>query len=145
MADMLKVVPFVPEMVGAVRAAWDPEKASGPNRRLLLHLCQALAPYLRSYPRFIALFDEIPEFASEFSKAVLGCGAISSNRPNLRFRCDTCGCNISLGDGDSSEFGMIYHPKITLDSSEVCFCSRLCFVMQAGHNHCEICKRWEEW
>lgn len=149
MADMLKDVPFVPEMAGAIRAAWNPEKASGPLRGLLLRLCQALAPYLRNYPSFIVLFDEIPDFAIEFSKVALGCGAIYSKRPNLWSRCFTCGCDISLTDDDLSECGMIYHPKSTLavrdGSFEVWFCSRSCFSQQGSHDHCEICKRWEMW
>ncbi|KKY31156.1 putative btb poz domain-containing protein [Diaporthe ampelina] len=64
-AEMLKLVPFVGELEGAIRVAWDPEKAPGPHRRLLVSLCQALGPYLRGYPVILALFDEIPEFASE--------------------------------------------------------------------------------
>lgn len=148
-ADMLKIVPFAPEMVGAIRAAWDPEKASGPHRRLLLSLCQALAPYLHTYPEFIALFDEIPEFASEFSKAVLGCGV--SRRSGSSTRCDSCKNSISTTNTGLREEKPIYCPIRTLmglnRSFERWFCSIDCYKNMActrvEHDLCEICIREE--
>lgn len=151
LGDMLKGVPFAPEIEGAIRVAWDPEKAPGPHRRLLLSVCQALAPYLRDYPGIIALFDEIPEFASEFSKAVLGCGAISPEWPQPLSRCQGCGDDTSLWHGNLSKSGIIYHPNRTLGvlngSLEDWYCSRSSFQetkpYSDTHRHCEICKREE--
>lgn len=147
--DMLKSVPFVPEMTGAIRAAWDPDKASGPHRRLLLFLCQALAPYLRDYPGFIALFDELPEFASEFSKTVLGFGA--SKRSRSSTSCHNCEESISTKDADLRDEVTIHHSigaLTALDGSlEKWYCSKQCYEdenhTRINHDHCEICKREE--
>lgn len=149
MADMLMSVPFVPEMAGAIRVAWDPEKAPGPPRRLLLCLCKSLAPYLRDYPEFIALFDEIPEFASDFSKGVLGCGVPKRFRSSTT--CRTCGDSIPTKDADLRERETIYHLGGTLMGLNSTlgnwYCSRHCFEdmnhTRVKHHHCEICKRQE--
>lgn len=147
--DMLEGVPFVPEMARAIQAAWDPEKASGPHRRLLLSLCQALAPYLRNHPEFIALFDEIPEFASDFSKVVLGCG--TSQRYRSSTKCHSCQDSISTKDADLRKMVTIYHPIGTLaglnSSFERWYCSIGCYedtkYIRVNHDDCEICKRDE--
>lgn len=141
---MLKGVPFMAEITGAIRVAWDPEKAPGPHRRLLLSLCQALAPYLRDYPECLALFDEIPEFASEFSKAVLGCGAISSRRSQSRTECKSCGEGISTKDADLRESETIYHSTGNLKVLSEIYCSVDCYEEEGSkikHEHCEICKK----
>lgn len=147
--DMLKGVPFVPEVTRAIQAAWDPEKASGPHRRLLLSLCQALTPYLRNYPEFIALFDEVPEFASDFSKVVLGCGSSQPYRSSAK--CHSCQDSISTKDFDLGQRVTIYHPIGTLagrnSSFERWYCSIGCCedMRDVGvkHDDCEICKREE--
>lgn len=137
-------------MEGAIRVAWDPDKAPGPPRGQLISVCQALAPYLRDCPGIIALFDEIPEFASEFSKAVLGCGAISSMWPHPLSSCQGCGEDTSLWDGHLSDSGIIYHHKGTLGVldkflEEDWYCSKSCYQetnpSSGKHNHCEICQR----
>lgn len=144
--DMLEGVPFVPEMARAIQAAWDPEKAPGPHRRLLLSLCQALALYLRHYPEFIALFDEIPEFASDFSKVVLGCG--TSQRYRSSTKCHSCQYSISTRDAVLRERATICHPIGTLaglnSSFESWYCSIRCHEEEytgVRHDDCEICKR----
>lgn len=143
-ADMLKGVPIVPEMEGAIRAAWDPEKTPGPHRKLLLCLCQALSPYLSDYSGFMALFDDIPEFASEFSKTVLGYGAVSS-QPSQSFRkCQFCEAIISMKDADLRQDMTICHSTGTLKILTDHYCSPCCYEQEdfsVKHDNCEICKR----
>lgn len=144
-AEMLKGVPFVSEMADAIRAAWDPEKASGLPRGLLLSLYQALTPYLRGYPELIALFDEIPEFASEFGKAVLGRGAVFfSQRLLSPTMCQSCEGIIPLGDAKLREGDAICHSTGTLKVLSDIYCSVGCYRdenTKVKHDHCEICKR----
>lgn len=148
MGKMLNLVPFVSELEDAIRAAWDLEKAPGPHRRLLLSLCQALGPYLHGYSGILALFDEIPEFAAEFSKAVLGCGATFSRGTRSRTKCYGCGDNISTKVADLRADEAIFHPVGHIaalnDSQENWYCC-VCCCEGAGHsNHddCQICERY---
>lgn len=149
MDDMLKGVPFAPEIEGAIRVAWDPEKAPGPYRRLLLSLCQALAPYLRDCPGIIELLDEIPGFASEFSKTVLGCGTVSSSECQSMPTCLNCANGIDTELAKSRYCGIIYHPHgsfaVPDGRLDVWYCSRECAreksPFRIKHGHCEICKR----
>lgn len=146
-ANMMRGHPFVSEMEGAIRAAWDPEKASGPQRTLLLSLCQAVAPYLRDYPTMIALFDEIPEFASAFIKTVLGYGVISW--PSQSRVCQHCRNSISTNDADLRASEVICHSVGTLAAPDGSlgkwYCSRACYQkteqrFRFKHDHCMICK-----
>ena len=151
MAEMLKLVPFVGELEGAIRVAWDPEKAPGPHRRLLVSLCQALGPYLRGYPVILALFDEIPEFASEFSKAVLGCGATSSQGPQPFADCQFCEGIIPTKKADLREKEVIYHPignlaalNSSLGAWSCCIsCYKNAEHSTVKHDHCQICENIE--
>jgi hypothetical protein len=142
---MLKGVPFVAEMAGAIRVAWDPEKASGPHRRLLLSFCQALAPYLRGYPAILSLFDDIPEFASDFGKAVLDCGAL---RLFGGWRaCGGCGFSISMEDSDLRISKVIFHTAGTSIALHRPYCSMGCyedFCSSLKHDLCQICSREEK-
>lgn len=144
-ANMMRGLPFVSEMEGAIRAAWDPEKASGPQRALLLSLCQAAAPYLRNYPKMIALFDEIPQFASEFIKTVLGCGV--TLLPSRSRVCEDCRDDISTKDARLRKSQVICHSPGTLapeGSFGGWYCSRECYKdaphARFKHDHCTICK-----
>lgn len=145
-SQMMASVPFVSDMEGAIRAAWDPEKASGPQRTLLLSLCQAVAPYLRDCPQIIVLFDEISEFASDFIKTVLGCGAISwPPQPRV---CQVCRRGISTVDADLRASTVICHSTGTLavlnGSLGGWYCSRNCYekTQDSGfkHEHCHFCR-----
>lgn len=145
-ARMMAGVPFVSDMEGAIRAAWDPEKASGSQRQLLLSLCQAVAPYLRDCPRIIALFDDIPGFASDFSKAVLGCEATFLWPPQSR-ACQVCRRGISTKDADLRASTVICHSTGTLaalnGSLGGWYCSRNCYEKtqhpRLMHKHCQLC------
>lgn len=146
-AEMLKGVPFVSEMEGAIRAAWDGEKASGPPRTLLLSLCQALTPYLHGYPGILALFDEIPGFASDFSKAVLVYGSVLGvSQP-----CAECEETFPAKKAYLKESERVFRPILgTLTAlngaSEKWYCTRECLDIAreytcVKHDPCEVCER----
>lgn len=153
LVEMLKGLPFLSDLECGIRAAWDPEKAAGPHRTQLALFCQSIGHYLRKYPTIITLFDVFPEFASEFSKAVIGCFLDHSGKfqgPYER-ECDGCHALVQVDHEDTWEPGtnqVIYHPSgslAVLDGVvDDLYCSRECLEKvrspELVHPDCEICE-----
>ncbi|KAG6360898.1 hypothetical protein INS49_011966 [Diaporthe citri] len=65
-------ISFLPDIEAGIRAAWRADRVAGPARKQLLTVCCGLHPVLGDQESFISLLEEVPEFATEFLKALLG-------------------------------------------------------------------------
>lgn len=149
-AIMANRIPFLPDLEIGIRAAWKPEKAAGEPRSYLLLLAVSVSCYLRSYSSFISLLDEIPEFATAFSKLLIGSGEATKLMPVRRTQraCIACGKEIYLTEPHSGLCRLVYYMSGAImamnGDSEVYYCSKACFGKTAfhlWHIGCGICEK----
>ncbi|KAJ4391664.1 hypothetical protein N0V93_005283 [Gnomoniopsis smithogilvyi] len=69
-------IQFLPDLVTGIRAAWSLDRNTGPIRRELIRLCWDLSQCLGAEPSLVKLLDDIPSFAQDLVKALLGCPVI---------------------------------------------------------------------
>lgn len=149
-AIMANRIPFLRDLEIGIRAAWEPAKAAGEPRSYLLQLALSVSCYLRSYPSFISLLDEIPEFATAFSKLLIGSGEAAKLMPVRRTRraCVACAKEIYLTEPHSGLCRLVYYMSgavMTMNGdSEMYFCSKACFgktPFNLWHTGCGICEK----
>lgn len=127
-------ISFLPDIEAGIRAAWKGDRVAGPVRRPLMTVCSGLHPVLRDQKSFINLIGEIPEFATDFLKALLGCdGMQMSHAEDTRLVCCRCDSTILVPDhGEGKRFvkGALIWTPISLNihtKSRRLFCSKKCY------------------
>lgn len=149
-AIMANRIPFLPDLEIGIRAAWEPQKAAGLPRIYLLLLALSVSCYLRSYPSFTSLLGEVPEFATAFSKLMIGSGEAAKLMPVRRTRrtCMACHKEIYLTKPHSGLCPLVYYISGAImaanGDSEVYCCSKACFGKTAFHRWhigCGICEK----
>lgn len=88
-SSMYSEISFLYDLEAGIRTAWRADRITGPTRVELMTMATVLHPYLRYQPSFISLLDELPEFATDFVKALLGCPGVqhpTGREPRLRCR-----------------------------------------------------------
>lgn len=149
-AVMADRIPFLSDLESGIRTAWNSEKAAGQTRSFLIYLAGALSCYLKAHPSFMTLLDELPGFASEFSKFLIGIGEptkFTIDRRCLRV-CQVCRKEIYLTHARPGVLCPILYfaagPIVILNGdTEEWFCSKACLDKthsNVWHRNCGICE-----
>lgn len=89
-AAMSKRVPYLTDLEDGIRAAWMLDRNTDATRIPLLDLCRDTSPYLAGNPSFAELLDDVPEFASDLAKTLLGFRSPSLPRVQKDPVCGRC-------------------------------------------------------
>lgn len=103
-------------------------------------VCSGLHPVLRNQQSFIRLLEEIPEFATDFLKALLGCSGLQRTwndpvQPKCR-QCESTVLDTTNGEEDKKFVkGALVCTPISLDiytEPRRIFCSKECYNKGRG-------------
>lgn len=127
-------ISFLPDLEAGIRAAWRPDRVAGPVREQLMSVCSGLHPVLRNQTSFMRLLEEIPEFATDFLKALLGCAGLQRDLDGPpRLKCRQCkSAVLETTQGEDKKFikgALIWTPLSLHIYSEPrsLYCSRECY------------------
>lgn len=74
---MSRSIPYLPELEAGIRVAWTLPRQTDEVRIPLLEMCRESSPYLARNPSFARLLDQVPGFAQDLSKTLLGFQSVS--------------------------------------------------------------------
>ncbi|KAJ0117326.1 hypothetical protein J7T55_003739 [Diaporthe amygdali] len=132
---MLDNISFLPDLEAGIRAAWRPDRFTQPVRGPLMTVCSGLQPFLRDHKSFMSLPGELPEFATDFVQALMGCGGMQMDVGKTeRFYCSTCNSTVfdaTREKGKEFVDGAFIWTPISLElhsgSCQAFFCSKECY------------------
>lgn len=100
--NMSKPIPYLSDLEQGIRAAWTLDRNTDATRLPLLDLCRDISPHLARHPSFARLLEEVPAFAADFAKTLLGFpgpGLPRVQKDTVYGQCVVC----KLGVVDSSD------------------------------------------
>lgn len=125
---------FLFDLEAGIRAAWRADRVAGPARKQLLTVCCGLHPVLQNQKSFVSLLEELPDFAIDFLKALLGCAGVQAGSSEFHGHvCYHCKSSV-LGpeQGDGKQFhkdAFLWTPfSVSIYSgNRIFYCSKECY------------------
>lgn len=129
---MLKRIDFLPDLEAGIRAAWRHDRAVSPVRLDLISLGVGISPFAKDHGSFISLLDEVPGFAVQYVKALLGCPEMQRVESHGTLATNCQRCQNQIFDYDGSNIGgdaFVWTPTSLnfWDNYPGWFCSRVCY------------------